>query len=79
MSRGDTTVRTWRLLRLLDSPRGWTLSELEQKLGCSRRTVMRDLQAAQVAGFPIDDELDGREKRWRFVEGYESKSRRRSA
>ncbi len=40
---------------------------------------MRDLQAAQVAGFPIDDELDGREKRWRFVEGYESKSRRRSA
>ena len=73
MSRGDLVSRTWRLVRLLESPQGRTLSELEQELGCSRRTVIRDLQGLQGAGLPIYDVRDGREKRWKFVDGFKSK------
>jgi predicted DNA-binding transcriptional regulator YafY len=31
---------------------------------------MRDLQGLQEAGLPIYDERDGREKRWKFVDGF---------
>jgi predicted DNA-binding transcriptional regulator YafY len=62
--------RTWQLIRLLESPRGCTLGELQETLGCSRRTVMRDLRGLEEAGLPIYDERDGREKRWKFVDGF---------
>ena len=70
MSRGAIVSRTWHLIRLLESPRGRTLQEIQDALGCSRRTVMRDLQGLQEAGLPIYDERDGREKRWKFVDGF---------
>lgn len=65
--------RTWRLVRLLDSPRGRTLSELADELGCSSRTVIRDLRGLQDAGLPIYDEREGREKLWKFVDGFKSR------
>lgn len=70
MSRGAIVSRTWQLIRLLESPAGRTLSELEESLGCSRRTVMRDLQGLQDADLPVCDERDGHEKRWKFIDGY---------
>ncbi|MGH9322502.1 MAG: helix-turn-helix transcriptional regulator [Vicinamibacteria bacterium] len=70
MSRGVVVSRTWQIIRLLESPKGCTLGELQITLGCSRRTVMRDLQGLQEAGLPIYDERDGREKRWKFVDGF---------
>lgn len=70
MSRGALVSRTWQLIRLLESPRGHTLQELQDSLRCSRRTVMRDLQGLSDAGLPIYDERDGREKRWKFVDGF---------
>jgi predicted DNA-binding transcriptional regulator YafY len=70
MSRGVVVTRTWQIIRLLESPRGCTLGELEKTLGCSRRTVMRDLQGLEQAGLPIYDERDGREKRWKFIDGF---------
>ena len=73
MERGDAIARSWRLMQLLDSPTGRTLTELETALECSRRTVMRDLQGLQKAGIPIYDERDGKEKRWKFVEGFKNK------
>ena len=73
MTRGEAVCRTWQLIQLLDSPCGRTLQEFEDKLGCSRRTVMRDLQGLQRAGFPIYDERCGREKLWKFVEGFKSR------
>ena len=73
MERGDAISRSWRLMQLLDSPRGRTLSELQEELGCSRRTVMRDLQGLQKAGIPIYDDRDGKEKRWKFVEGFKNR------
>ena len=73
MERGDAIARSWLLMQLLDSPTGRTLTELETALECSRRTVMRDLQGLQKAGIPIYDERDGKEKRWKFVEGFKNK------
>lgn len=73
MIRGSVVGRIWQLVTLLDSPRGRTLSELRDKLGCSLRTVMRDLQGLQTAGVPIYDERDGKEKRWKFVEGFKTR------
>ena len=70
MSRGESTIRTLRLLRLLENRRGWTYAELEEKLGCSTRTVMRDLQSLEVTGFPIVEAPDGREKRWSLHPDY---------
>ncbi|MFQ5792402.1 MAG: helix-turn-helix transcriptional regulator [Acidobacteriota bacterium] len=73
MARGDVVSRSWQLMQLLDSPRGRTIEELHEKLGCSRRTVMRDLLGLQKAGIPIFDERHGREKRWKFVEGFKNR------
>ena len=73
MERGDAIARSWLLMQLLDSPTGRTLAELEKELECSRRTVMRDLQGLQKAGIPIYDERDGKEKRWKFVEGFKNR------
>ena len=71
MSRGDQVTRQWRLIQLLErSRRGLTFDELARELDCTTRTVMRDLEHVQAVGFPVAEDRDGKEKRWKFVEGY---------
>jgi predicted DNA-binding transcriptional regulator YafY len=73
MPRGDQVTRQWRLIRLLEKTRkGYTFEELARELDCSARTVMRDLEHIQYVHFPVTEERDGKEKRWKFVEGYKS-------
>ncbi|MGH7207257.1 MAG: helix-turn-helix transcriptional regulator [Nitrospiraceae bacterium] len=73
MPRGDQVTRQWRLVRLLEGTRrGYTFEELAIALDCSPRTVMRDLEQIQWVGFPVAEERDGKQKLWRFVEGYKS-------
>lgn len=63
MSRGDQVTRQWRLIRLLEKTRrGYTFEELACELGCSARTVMRDLEQVQWVGFPVTEERDGKQK-----------------
>ena len=69
MPRGQQQIRQWRLLHLLVSRRGRTIPELMQEIGCSRRTAWRDLEVLQAVGFPITNERDGRESRYRLIEG----------
>lgn len=61
MARGDQLARQWMLIQILSSSRnGCTAAELADGLGCSYRTVYRDLTALQIAGFPIYVErIDG--------------------
>jgi proteasome accessory factor B len=74
MPRGDQITRQWRLIQLLEhTHRGLTFDQLARALGCSARTVIRDLNDIQAAGFPVAEERDGKQKRWRFVEGYRSR------
>ena len=66
MGRGRQVERQWRLLAALQaSRRGCTVPEMHELSSeeCSRRTVYRDLQDLQAAGFPLVED-DGR---WRVL------------
>ena len=68
MSRGNQLTRQWRLLQLLDRPAGVAVDDAARELQCAVRTVWRDLQVLQAAGFPIYDERqpDGPRSVWRI-------------
>ena len=54
MARGDQLSRQWKIIQsLLAAKRGKSVSELSQDLECHSRTVYRDLEALQMAGFPL--------------------------
>jgi len=70
MARGDQLARQWTIIqRLLTSRAGRGVSDLAEILGCHRRTVYRDLEALQSAGFPLysDQDEEGR-ARWFLIE-----------
>jgi len=69
MARGDQLARQWTIIQsLLVSRTGKPISELAETLGCHRRTVYRDLEALQSAGFPLySDQEEGR-SRWYLIE-----------
>lgn len=61
-------VRQWILLRLLCARRGGlTVREMVDELAVSAKTVRRDLEMFQQAGFPLEETVEdfGR-KRWRL-------------
>ncbi len=62
MARGDQLGRQWHIIQgLLSSRRGKSTADLAAELGCHSRTIYRDLEALQLAGFPIYNErVDGR-------------------
>lgn len=62
MARNDEIVRQWNLLRAIEAARhGLTVQALTGASGVTRRTIYRDLDALQQAGFPLTSEMrDGR-------------------
>lgn len=74
MPRGNQGTRQWHLLRRLESPRGATLQELVAAVPeeCARhpRTVRRDLEALEGAGFPLFSERVDGEVRCKLMEGF---------
>ena len=62
MARGDQLGRQWRIIRTLISSRtGKSAADLSRELECNPRTVYRDLEALQIAGFPIyTEKVEGR-------------------
>ncbi len=62
MARGDQLARQWRIIQTLISSRhGKSVSDLAQDLNCHTRTVYRDLEALQAAGFPVyTDRVEGK-------------------
>ncbi len=69
MARGDQLARQWRILQsLIASRRGKTAADLAEELDYHWRTVYRDLEALQLAGFPLfTDRVDGK-NRWSILE-----------
>jgi len=66
--RNAEVIRQWTVLRAIEKSRasGVTIDELATECGVTTRTIRRDLQALEEAGFPIYDDKshdDGR-TRW---------------
>ena len=69
MARGDQLSRQWRVIQLLINSRsGRSAAELAQSLDCHRRTVYRDLEALQQAGFPLYNEQIKGKTLWRILD-----------
>jgi predicted DNA-binding transcriptional regulator YafY len=69
MPRNAEVIRQWTILREVEQARGGvTIDELASLCGVTTRTIRRDLQALEEAGFPLYDDRtqeDGR-TRWRI-------------
>ncbi len=66
--RNAEVIRQWQILRAIESARtGVTIYDLSEQAGVTTRTIRRDLQALQEAGFAIYDEGEEHDtKRWRL-------------
>lgn len=66
--RNAEVIRQWQILREIETRRtGVTIHELADQVEVSTRTIRRDLQALQEAGFAVYDEGGENEtKRWRL-------------
>ncbi len=62
--RNAEVIRQWSILRDLESSRRVTIDDLAERTGVSTRTIRRDLEALQSAGFPLFDELHEGKKYW---------------
>ena len=64
MPRNAEVIRQWSILRDLEASRRLTIDDLAQRTGVTTRTIRRDLEALQAAGFPLFDELHDGKKYW---------------
>ena len=71
--RGTQLARQWKIIRLLESrKRGLGAKEISNELGEDLRTVYRDLESIQDAGFPIYTVREGKKAYWRLLESHNS-------
>lgn len=71
--RNAEVIRQWRILKRIEAGRYTSSQDLAEEHGVTERTIRRDIEALQEAGFPLYDErADGR-KIWRLVDGYKQR------
>jgi len=69
MARGDQLARQWRLIEtLISSCGGKSAAELADEIDCHPRTVYRDLDALQAAGFPLYTERSDGKSLWSILD-----------
>lgn len=64
MPRNAEVIRQWTILRDLEASRRLTIDDLARRTGVTTRTIRRDLEALQSAGFPLYDETHDGKKYW---------------
>lgn len=71
--RNAEVIRQWKILKRIEAGRHTSTRDLAEEHRVTERTIRRDLEALQEAGFPLYDErVDGR-KVWRLVEGFKQR------
>ena len=69
MARGDQLARQWKIIQAISASRqGRTAVQLAQEMECHKRTVYRDLEALQLAGFPVYNERREGKTHWQLVD-----------
>ena len=66
MPRNAEVIRQWLLLRDLESSRSLTIDDMASRTGVTTRTIRRDLEALQEAGFPLFDEVHDGKRYWKL-------------
>jgi proteasome accessory factor B len=64
MPRNAEVIRQWTILRDLEASRRLTIDDMAVRTGVTTRTIRRDLEALQSAGFPLFDETHDGKKYW---------------
>jgi predicted DNA-binding transcriptional regulator YafY len=62
--RNAEVIRQWSILKELEASRRVTIDDLALRTGVTTRTIRRDLEALQTAGFPLFDETHDGKKFW---------------
>jgi predicted DNA-binding transcriptional regulator YafY len=71
--RNAEVIRQWKILKTIEAGRWTSSAKLATDYGVTERTIRRDIEALQEAGFPLyDDRVDGK-RVWRLVEGYKQR------
>ena len=63
MARNSEVIRQWRILREIEVAHGITIRQMAELAGVTTRTIRRDLDALQEAGFALYDEMYDGQKR----------------
>jgi predicted DNA-binding transcriptional regulator YafY len=71
--RNAEVIRQWKILKRIEAGRYTTAQDLADEHGVTERTIRRDIEALQEAGFPLYDERSDGRKVWRLVPGYKQK------
>ena len=72
--RGDQLARDWGIFRAIEaSPNGLTVTEITGREETGIRTIYRDLEALQTAGFPLYTGKVERATRWAFIDTFKLK------
>jgi predicted DNA-binding transcriptional regulator YafY len=73
MARGDQLGRQWKILQTLIASRmGKSAAELADEIECHPRTVYRDLEALQIAGFPVYTRKEEGKKLWSLMDTFKT-------
>ncbi len=69
--RGTQLSRQWKIIKLMESrKRGISGTELANELEVPLRTIYRDLEAIQEAGFPIYTDREGKNSYWKILDTF---------
>lgn len=64
MPRNAEVIRQWSILKDLEASRRLTIDDMAARTGVTTRTIRRDLEALQEAGFPLFDEVHEGKRYW---------------
>jgi predicted DNA-binding transcriptional regulator YafY len=68
-SRNRQVLRQWQIIRALERRHGLTADDLALENGVSSRTIRRDIDALEAAGFPlIEEQPEDGARRWRVFD-----------